>query len=77
MTEFSTIPALLSLPSTVAVLTTAWLAAVSDWRYWRIPNQLLAASMAAALMLAMFTADSITLRDCLLGGVTGLLILMP
>lgn len=77
MTEFSTIPALLSPPSTVAVLTTAWLAAVSDWRYWRIPNQLLAASMAAALMLAMFTADSITLRDCLLGGVTGLLILMP
>lgn len=77
MTEFSTIPSVLSLPSSLAVLITAWLAAASDWRTWRIPNQLLAASVAAALMLAMFTADGITLRDCLLGGVTGLLILMP
>ena len=77
MSEFSTIPPVLSLTSTAAVLITAWLAAASDWKYWRIPNQLLAASMAAALMVSMFTTDSLTLRDCLLGGVTGLVILMP
>ncbi len=77
MSEFSTIPPVLSFTSTAAVLITAWLAAASDWKYWRIPNQLLAASMAAALMVSMFTTDSLTLRDCLLGGVTGLVILMP
>lgn len=77
MSEFSTIPPVLSLTSTAAVLITAWLAAASDWIHWRIPNQLLAASMAAALMFAMFTPDNLTLRDCLLGGVTGLAILMP
>jgi prepilin peptidase CpaA len=77
MSEFSTIPPVLSFTSTAAVLITAWLAAASDWKHWRIPNQLLAASMAAALMFSMFTPDSLTLRDCLLGGVTGLVILMP
>lgn len=77
MSEFSTIPALLSPLSTAAVLITAWWAAVSDWYHWRIPNQLLAASTAAALMLAIFTADGLTLRECLLGGVTGLAMFMP
>lgn len=77
MSEFSTIPALLSPLSTAAVLITAWWAAASDWYHWRIPNQLLAASMAVALMLAMFTADGITLRECLMGGVTGLALFMP
>jgi Flp pilus assembly protein protease CpaA len=33
--------------------------------------------MAAALMFSMFTPDGLTLRDCLLGGVTGLVILLP
>jgi len=77
MSDFSTIPPVLSFPSTAAVLITAWLSAASDWKHWRIPNQLLAASMAAALMFAMFLPDSLTLRDCLLGGIAGLLILLP
>lgn len=77
MSEFSTIPPVLSFTSTAAVLITAWLAAASDWKHWRIPNQILAASMAAALMFSMFTPDGLTLRDCLLGGATGLVILMP
>ena len=77
MNDFSTIPAPLSFLSTAAVLITVWWAALSDWYHWRIPNQLLAASTAAALMLAMFTADGITLRVCLLGGVTGLAVFMP
>ena len=77
MSEFSTIPPVISFTSTAAVLITAWLAAASDWKHWRIPNQILAASMAAALMFSMFMPDSLTLRDCLLGGVTGLVILMP
>jgi Flp pilus assembly protein protease CpaA len=77
MSDFSTIPPVLPFLSTAAVLITAWLSAASDWKHWRIPNQLLAASMAAALMFAMFLQDGLTLRDCLLGGITGLLILMP
>lgn len=59
------------------MLITVWWAAISDWYYWRIPNQLLAASTAVALMLAMFSPDSLTLRDCLLGGVTGLALFLP
>ena len=77
MNDFSTIPAALSFLTTAAVLITVGWAALSDWHYWRIPNQLLAASTAAALMLAIFAADGITLRECLLGGLTGLAVFMP
>jgi len=77
MSDFSTIPPVLSFPSTAAVLITAWLSAASDWKHWRISNQILAASMAAALLFTMFLPHGLTLRDCLIGGIAGLLILMP
>lgn len=67
----------LSPVSAAALLATAWAAAGFDWRFWRIPNALLAASAAAALMLALFTPVSPGLAYCLLGGLAGLALLLP
>ncbi len=57
--------------------TTAVVAAFTDWRSWRIPNRLLAASAAAALMVAAFDGASLSLQQSLLGGLAGLLLLLP
>lgn len=62
---------LAALSATVAVA--AW----TDWRSWRIPNALVAASMAAALMLALFAPGSVGIGPCLLGGLTGFALFMP
>ncbi len=59
------------------VSATAVAAAVTDWRSGRIPNQLLAASAAAALMISAFDSASLSLLQALLGGGAGLLLLLP
>ncbi len=67
----------LSATGSAALLLTAWMAAGYDWTSWRIPNSLLAGSAAAAVMLALFAPDTAGLWSCLLGGVTGLALLLP
>lgn len=68
-----------SLPylSAAGLLTTVALAAWTDWNAWRIPNKLLAASLASALMLAAFAPFSIGIGDALLGGLIGLIAFLP
>jgi prepilin peptidase CpaA len=60
-----------------AVVITVTVAAWTDWHSWRIPNVLVAASMTASMMLALFEPESIGIRSCLLGGMTGLAVFMP
>jgi prepilin peptidase CpaA len=67
----------LSATGSAALLLTAWMAAGHDWASWRIPNSLLAGSATAAVMLALFAPDAAGLWFCLLGGVTGLALLLP
>jgi len=69
-----------SLPSLTAVaglLLTVLAAAWTDLRRWRIPNQLLAPSAAAALMLSVFAPGGQGLTASLLGGLVGLMVFMP
>ena len=69
-----------SLPAYAAVaglLLTVAYAAWSDLRHWRIPNQLLAPSAAAALMLSSFAPGGQGLIASLLGGLVGLSVFMP
>lgn len=61
----------------VCLFATAAIAAWTDWTRWRIPNGLIAASASAALMIAAFYPDSISLKDAMQGGLTGLLLLLP
>lgn len=61
----------------VALVVTVLIAAWTDWRSWRIPNVLVAGSMAAALMLAAFGKDGLGIRDCLLGGLVGFALFIP
>ena len=68
------------LPSYAAVaglLLTVIVAAWTDLRHWRIPNQLLAPSAAAALMLSVFAPGAQGLTASLLGGLVGLMVFMP
>lgn len=70
----------LSLPEPVvigALLVTVALAAWTDLRQRRIPNQLLAPSAAAALMLSAFAPGGQGLTASLLGGLVGLMVFMP
>ena len=50
------------------LLIVAILAAWHDWFQWRIPNRLLAAGCAAALMLAAFAPGSHGMAHALAGG---------
>lgn len=63
--------------SLVALVITVSIAAWTDWTSWRIPNWLVAASAAAALMLAAFAPDGIGLRACLSGGAVGFCVFLP
>ncbi len=69
-----------SLPPVTAIsglLLTVLAAAWTDLRSWRIPNQLLAPSAAAALMLSAFAPGGQGLTASLLGGLVGLMVFMP
>lgn len=66
-----------STSSAIALLVTVALAAWTDLTSWRIPNQLIAGSAAAALMLAGFAVDGIGFSKCLQGGVIGFSVFMP
>ncbi len=59
------------------LLIVAILAAWHDWFQWRIPNRLLAASCAAALMLAVFAPGSHGLAYSLAGGFLGFALIWP
>lgn len=61
----------------VALIATVLVAAWTDWHNWRIPNALVAGSMAAALMLAVFGQGGTGFGDCLLGGIVGFSLFMP
>lgn len=61
----------------VALVATVLVAAWTDWHSWRIPNALVASSMAAALMLAVFGQGGTGFADCLLGGIVGFSLFMP
>lgn len=67
----------ISVLSLLGMVVTATTAAVTDWRSWRIPNRLLAASAAAALMMAVFDPYGLTLQQALLGAMTGFAMLLP
>lgn len=67
----------LSVLGLISLGLTVLAAAVTDWRTWQIPNRLLVASAVVALMLAIFHSGSPTLRESLLGGATGLALLLP
>ena len=55
----------------------AILAAWHDWFQWRIPNRLLAAGCAAALMLAAFAPGSAGIVHSLAGGLLGFALIWP
>lgn len=60
-----------------ALVVTLAIAAWSDWTSWRLPNRLLGASAAVALLLAVVMPFGIGAGDCLLGGLAGLALFMP
>ena len=69
-----TLPAAASMAGLViTVLIAAW----SDLKTWRIPNQLLAPSAAAAVMLSVFAPEGQGWLAALLGGVVGIAVFMP
>jgi prepilin peptidase CpaA len=59
------------------LLIVAMLAAWHDWFEWRIPNRLLAAGCAAALMLAAFAPNGLGIALALAGGLTGFALIWP
>ena len=61
----------------VGLLMVAILAAWHDWFQWRIPNRLLAAGCAAALMLAAFAPGSSGIVHSLAGGLLGFALIWP
>ena len=61
----------------VGLLMVAILAAWHDWFQWRIPNRLLAAGCAAALMLAAFAPGSAGIVHSLAGGLLGFALIWP
>lgn len=61
----------------VGLVLTVACAAWTDLKQWRIPNQLLAPSAAAALMLSAFAHGGQGLSASLLGGMVGLMVFMP
>lgn len=61
----------------LGLILTVGIAAWYDWTAWRIPNRLLAAATAAALMLAIFTPDGIGMVESVAGALTGLAIFLP
>lgn len=63
--------------SSFAVGLTVLIAAWSDWMTWRIPNALVAGSAAAAMVIAIFAANSMGIASCVVGGVVGLTIFLP
>jgi prepilin peptidase CpaA len=69
--------AAVSHTATLGLIVTVLVAAWHDWFSWRIPNRMLAASAAAALMLALFAPGAIGLAASLQGALTGFLIFLP
>lgn len=68
----------ISSPWIVAFVSmTVLIAAWTDWRNWRIPNALVAGSMAAALMHAAFGNGGIGIAECIAGGLLGLGMFLP
>lgn len=63
--------------ATAGLLIVAIAAAWHDWFHWRIPNRLLAAGCAAAVMLAAFSPGGLGIRECILGGLTGFALIWP
>ena len=59
------------------LLIVAIFAAWHDWFQWRIPNRLLAAGCAAALMLAAFAPGSHGMAHALVGGLVGFALIWP
>ena len=59
------------------LLAVALLAAWHDWFQWRIPNRLLAAGCAAALMLAAFAPGSPGIVHAIAGGLLGFALTWP
>ena len=59
------------------LLVVAILAAWHDWFQWRIPNRLLAAGCAAALMLAAFAPGSPGIVHAIAGGLLGFALTWP
>lgn len=66
-----------SMLSVISLLLTASAAAWTDWKEWRVPNQLLAASATAAIMFAVFSLGGMGFAECLLGGLVGMAVFMP
>lgn len=66
-----------ALTSMLGLVLTVGIAAWYDWTAWRIPNRLLAAATAAAVMLALFTPEGIGMADSLAGALTGLALFLP
>lgn len=69
----TTSPLWVVMALSVTVLVAAW----TDWRSWRIPNALVAASMAAALMYSAFGREGMGVAECLLGGLVGFAVFIP
>lgn len=67
----------ISPQASAALLMVALTAAWNDWFHWRIPNRLLAAGCAAAVMFAAFAFNAIGLKDCLVGGLLGFVMMWP
>ncbi len=63
--------------ATIALVAVVAIAAWQDGLRWRIPNEVLAAGAASALMLAVFSPDGIGVLASLGGGLTGLAWLLP
>ena len=60
-----------------SLFATALLAAICDWRSFRIPNALVASSAVAALMVAAFEPRGLGLASAVAGGLAGLGLLLP
>lgn len=67
----------LAFHAIAGLLIVAILAAWHDWFQWRIPNRLLAAGCAAALMLAAFAPGSPGVTHALAGGLLGFTLIWP
>ncbi len=59
------------------LLITVVIAAWSDWAAWRIPNQLLAASLTSSLFIATFASAGVSIGNAFLGGLIGFCAFLP
>ncbi len=75
MPSFTDVP--LNSHAIAGLLIVAVLAAWHDWFQWCIPNRLLAAGSAAALMMAAFAPGSTGISHALGGGLLGFALIWP